>query len=468
MGPDRMTSYRDTSQYSAGYTFAEGNANFSGAPFSKDVLEAMERGDLNEAMRLAKIDSPKKSGGNFLFFVKFGQAISYIFSFSPNLLKKGANGKKGDNFVTLIVASIIAAIAKASLKDAMKTITKMLQGSSHNFTKQIVKLFKQIQVQVMVPIGTVITQVGNAIVKIVTKMANATFTTTKETVEQLIKTVLTPVADFVAVKTEFVVEKVREFIQVIKNTAETAVKWVDTSTAPFREKVAEMTKTVVHNIEAFRQTLVEKTLVLYQPIERAFDDLLKRGHEFKNKSVEKISKVVEKTVEKFSVIKEKVEAVSQTVVQHLQTIPAIAAPFAFWLVKHAITPVGSIKENIIHFAKKGKKALDWMGDKAFAAGKFLGKGVEMLASQMMRSSDWFKKKVLPYLKRFLAWLKVKIISLARKMRVVTISIYKMQVKLLIALGKAIYQFVKSASEAFTRYIKALYPASYRVKNNSEL
>jgi len=218
--------------------------------------------------------------------------------------------------------------------------------------------------------------------------------------KQLVDKVVDPITNWITPKAVFVAEKIKQRAEQMKATIEKAVNWVEARTAPFRESVKEISQRIVATLENFQESMknfVQEKL-----------SLRNIGEEFsaiREKAIEKLSKFKNKVAETASDIKETVTQAAQTVIQVLQDIPAIVVPFAFWFVKQVVTPVGNIKENIRHFAKKAKNGLKWMGEKASSVGKFLQEGGEALSRRCVQGWCWFRDKILPLIVRVLIFLK---------------------------------------------------------------
>ena len=143
MGVDRISSYNNIKDYPG--SIDQGGFKQAGKlPHERDVLMAMERGDLNEALRLVQMQAELTK--NTFFLLKFSRALQGKLP----LLLKGT--------LDPVVQLLIKMIGLLSLKPLMKGLDlKLLKATLTNLQKLLAKL-QSATVQLIENAGTMLKQ----------------------------------------------------------------------------------------------------------------------------------------------------------------------------------------------------------------------------------------------------------------------------------------------------------------------
>ena len=416
MGPDRMSSHGESAGFNNQYsTMGPKQSQSIGAPFTRDVLEALERGDVNGAMRLIDgHNGVNPVADNIPFMLVLKQLAKGLFSIPKKLFASEAQKviqknptiekvEKDFTFKSQITAKMDE-IIKSMLR-LISRIGEMIAQRGNDIARPFQKIdLSQLIQKILVPAKDAFAKVKTSIQTMLSYLKMI-----PDFIVNLDRTKVKDMALFIATKVTEVIKPVSLFmIRQYDAVAEQLAKMIaliDKATEPYREKVKEVFEKVVEVVEATAQWMKAKVEVVTDPMMRFFEHMQKelsdRAKEWSKKGVEAITEV-----------KDKVFDAVTAVIQPFQQIPEVVAAYAFWFVRHTVTPVGNIKQNIIHIGNQIKKAAGWVMAKGISAGEFMQRAAVAIGKGCAAGAKWIaafvENKIIPLLLRFLRWLGLQI------------------------------------------------------------
>lgn len=374
MSKDLITSYDNSSGYTQQFSHHSSGKGLSNQPaFSKDVLEAIEKGDMETAMRLLQQERGL-SNPHSQVTVVFANLIKGLEALLQQIYLLTAKKKLEKKDKHTVQNALNVQLGKKSTTDELRIIIENGRESARTMIEKFTSFVRYLDSK-----GKEYAKLGFFEGKALAWQG----------LNLLNERMIEPASQWLE-------NRLDETLDILK----AQLNRLDVATKPFRKKAADITaqwgRLILHGVRTAQEVTVRRVHFIADPIIEKSKEAL----EMAQKKIKKVQKQLSDAAEQ---VKEKVDAVAQPIIQFIQNIPAIMAPFAFWLVKQMEIPVNGIRENIRRWVNNTKKAIGWLGDKGGRAFKQCKKVAVAVAKKVKVLADWIERKIVPAFFRFIAW-----------------------------------------------------------------
>lgn len=413
MGPDRMSSCRDSFGYTSRFSsFTPAQPERKIVPFSEDILEAIKSGDRDAIEKLLGRESPK---GAELLWKQFKNGIEWIF-FAPFHVFRKKIGKIGNKIADPLEQR------QANLEKFISSYKQQLLRIITSLANQLFQYFNQRNSFLLNRMKGL-----EKPFRVIQSVLNHAMSTS----HQLFLKIIHPVDRWVQSNSEVLAIMLKFQAERLQEHSLNALKWLNRKTKPFQKQVIQKGEEIAQTLDGARKWLKEKGKNLYLSVAQGLDKVHEKG-----------KKLEARTLEILTQVKHHITPYCDLIIQPFRNLPEIVAPFAFWLSKHSATPVGNIKENIARWVNQSKKGVEWVAIKIIAVGYILNKAAIQVGKRFAQLAQWirkeFKAKLIPFALFIVGRLALFYTSLFRRLW----KIFWWLVKAILAIAYVIFTSIK--------------------------